>query len=175
MVVISKKMMAIMIIQNKHFRMTGSVAIMLLMMMIMMTKLMLMVAIQMIAEYFRINVSRMSDSVAMWAGNSPPPLLHLTARCWASLTILLFLLLPFLLLLLIMIIITTIIIFLAIIIMSPQLHSSPSWPSLAHRHRGTPSSHWSWRETLQSRRRGGNSSFSLFFSKEIISSHHSIA
>ena len=171
MVVISKKMMAIMIIQNKHFRMTGSVAIMLLMMMIMMTKLMLMVAIQMIAEYFRINVSRMSDSVAMWAGNSPPPLLHLTARCWASLTILLLLLL----IIIIMIIITTIIIFLAIIIMSPQLHSSPSWPSLAHRHRGTPSSHWSWRETLQSRRRGGNSSFSLFFSKEIISSHHSIA
>ena len=171
MVVISKKMMAIMIIQNKHFRMTGSVAIMLLMMMIMMTKLMLMVAIQMIAEYFRINVSRMSDSVAMWAGNSPPPLLHLTARCWASLTILLLLLL----IIIIMIIITTIIIFLAIIIMSPQLHSSPSWPSLAHRHRGTPSSHWSWRETLQSRRRGGNSSFSLFFSKEIISSQHSIA
>ena len=165
MVVISKKMMAIMIIQNKHFRVSRSVAIMLMMM----TKLMLMVAIQMIAEYFRINVSRMSDSVAMWAGNSPPPLLHLTARCWASLTILLFLLL------LIMIIITTIIIFLAIIIMSPQLHSSPSWPSLAHRHRGTPSSHWSWRETLQSRRRGGNSSFSLFFSKEIISSQHSIA
>ena len=171
MVVISKKMMAIMIIQNKHFRMTGSVAIMLLMMMIMMTKLMLMVAIQMIAEYFRINVSRMSDSVAMWAGNSPPPLLHLTARCWASLTILLLLLI----IIIIMIIITTIIIFLAIIIMSPQLHSSPSWPSLAHRHRGTPSSHWSWRETLQSRRRGGNSSFSLFFSKEIISSQHSIA
>ena len=171
MVVISKKMMAIMIIQNKHFRMTGSVAIMLLMMMIMMTKLMLMVAIQMIAEYFRINVSRMSDSVAMWAGNSPPPLLHLTARCWASLTILLLLLL----IIIIMIIITTIIIFLAIIIMSPQLHSSPSWPSLAHRHRGTPSSHWGWRETLQSRRRGGNSSFSLFFSKEIISSQHSIA
>ena len=170
MVVISKKMMAIMIIQNKHFRVSRSVAIM-LMMMIMMTKLMLMVAIQMIAEYFRINVSRMSDSVAMWAGNSPPPLLHLTARCWASLTILLLLLI----IIIIMIIITTIIIFLAIIIMSPQLHSSPSWPSLAHRHRGTPSSHWGWRETLQSRRRGGNSSFSLFFSKEIISSQHSIA
>ena len=25
---------------------------------------------------------RMNGSVAMWDGNSPPPLLHLTARCW---------------------------------------------------------------------------------------------
>ena len=70
----------------------------------------------------------MSGSVAMWAGNSPPPLLHLTARCcWASLTILLYILLSFLPLplLLVLLLLPLITIFLTIIIMSPQLHSSP--------------------------------------------------